>query len=198
MESLRERKKRETRLKVLTSAQQLFLDKGFDATSVNQIAATAGISRASLFNYFPAKADILQAMAKDTEGRLVALVDHYRTRPGSTAQRIEALFAYAGKVAGQTAGLTRLVYAEGARRAPDTAQLGVLTSAFADLLLAGRAQADVRVGLAVEPMAEILSSAFMAGILGWFDETADQTHAHFRRRAKLIIELIAEPGDDPG
>jgi len=40
-------------------AQQLFLERGFDRTSVDDIALTAGISRRTFFRYFPTKADVL-------------------------------------------------------------------------------------------------------------------------------------------
>jgi mycofactocin system transcriptional regulator len=40
-------------------AQRLFLRRGFDQTSVDDIAAAAGIGRRTFFRYFPTKADVL-------------------------------------------------------------------------------------------------------------------------------------------
>ncbi|MEW2354695.1 TetR family transcriptional regulator [Spirillospora sp. NPDC029432] len=40
-------------------AQRLFLDRGFEETSVDDIAAAAGISRRTFFRYFSTKADVL-------------------------------------------------------------------------------------------------------------------------------------------
>lgn len=40
-------------------AQELFISKGFAETSVDDIAAVAGISRRTFFRYFPTKADVL-------------------------------------------------------------------------------------------------------------------------------------------
>ena len=40
-------------------AMKLFLDQGFDGTTIDQIAATAGISRRSFFRYFGTKEDIV-------------------------------------------------------------------------------------------------------------------------------------------
>ncbi len=44
---------------VIAVAMELFLDKGFEATTFDDIAAAAGISRRSLFRYFGTKEDIV-------------------------------------------------------------------------------------------------------------------------------------------
>jgi len=41
------------------AASDLFLERGYHHTSVDDIASRAGVSRATFFNYFPAKADVL-------------------------------------------------------------------------------------------------------------------------------------------
>ena len=41
------------------AASELFLEQGYHQTSVDDIASRAGVSRATFFNYFPAKADVL-------------------------------------------------------------------------------------------------------------------------------------------
>ena len=41
------------------AALELFLEQGYDSTTVDQIAQRAGVSRATFFNYFSSKADVL-------------------------------------------------------------------------------------------------------------------------------------------
>ena len=52
---LRERKKERTRQVIIESAWELFLKKGYDATTVEEIAEAAVISRRTFFRYFPNK-----------------------------------------------------------------------------------------------------------------------------------------------
>lgn len=54
----RQRKKNATRDRIRTSALRLFGAQGYDATTVEQIAAAAGVSHMTFFRYFPAKEDV--------------------------------------------------------------------------------------------------------------------------------------------
>ena len=60
-EGLRERKRRETLQRIAEVGLQLFLAKGYEATTLDEIAAAAGISRRTFFYYFKSKDDILLA-----------------------------------------------------------------------------------------------------------------------------------------
>ena len=60
-EGLRSRKRRETRARITSAALALFLEKGFEATTVDEIAAAADVSKRSFFDYFPAKDEVIAA-----------------------------------------------------------------------------------------------------------------------------------------
>jgi AcrR family transcriptional regulator len=58
-EGLRERKRRETRQRIAEVALRLFLADGYNGTTLDAIAAAAGISRRTFFSYFKSKDDII-------------------------------------------------------------------------------------------------------------------------------------------
>ncbi len=75
---LRERTRRAVRTELANSAIDLFLMQGFEATTVDQIATAAGLSRRSFFRYFASKDDVLVDQLS-AAGAMIA--DDVRTRP---------------------------------------------------------------------------------------------------------------------
>jgi AcrR family transcriptional regulator len=77
-EGRRARKRRETRDRIADAAMKLFLDRGYEATTMDEVADAADVSRRSLFDYFPTKEDVLFARQDDF---VIALGDELRKRP---------------------------------------------------------------------------------------------------------------------
>jgi AcrR family transcriptional regulator len=75
---LRERKRQQTRERLSRAAMALFLERGFEATTLDDIAAAADVSRRSFFHYFASKEDVVFAWHEEITAALIAAV---ATRP---------------------------------------------------------------------------------------------------------------------
>ncbi|HEV8105074.1 MAG TPA: TetR/AcrR family transcriptional regulator, partial [Gaiellaceae bacterium] len=85
---LRERKKQQTRRLLADTARQLFVDRGFDAVTVAEIAHAADVSEPTVRNYFPRKEDIVFSGLEGFEDELLTVI---RKRP--TGQTVFEAFA---------------------------------------------------------------------------------------------------------
>ena len=65
--SRRERRRFETRAKLLAAALELITTKGYVATSIDDIARLADVARGTALNYFPLKEDYLSAIVVERQ-----------------------------------------------------------------------------------------------------------------------------------
>ncbi|MET9700224.1 TetR family transcriptional regulator [Streptomyces sp. NPDC006529] len=87
---LREAKKQRTRQQLAATALELFLERGFDAVSVADVAAAAEVSKPTLFRYFPSKEDLLLDRFADHQDEAARVV---RERPSGQTP-VEAVHAH--------------------------------------------------------------------------------------------------------
>ncbi|MGI5417357.1 TetR family transcriptional regulator [Actinomadura luteofluorescens] len=78
---LRERKKMRTRQAIATAALRLFAERGYEETTIADIAAAADVSPRTFFSYFPSKEDVIFAEIDD---RLAEVAERLRRTPGES------------------------------------------------------------------------------------------------------------------
>jgi AcrR family transcriptional regulator len=74
-EGLRERKKRLMRQQLSDTATAMFLERGFDAVRVAEVAAACGVSEKTVFNYFPVKEALVMDRLETMLAALRGLAD---------------------------------------------------------------------------------------------------------------------------
>lgn len=119
----RERRKEARPGELLDAALDLFVEKGFAATRSEEVAARAGVSKGTLFLYFPSKEELFKAVVRENiSGRFREWNDEFEAFDGDSADMLR----YCMKVwwdrlgAGRASGITKLVISE-ARNFPDIA-----------------------------------------------------------------------------
>jgi AcrR family transcriptional regulator len=85
---VREDKKRRTRARLESAALDLFAARGYERTTVQDVASDAGVSARTAFRYFPTKADLVFGNAETDLAALRALLAAQdRSRPALEAAR---------------------------------------------------------------------------------------------------------------
>lgn len=114
------RKKSESRrIKILKTATKLFLKKGYEKTSMDELTNKLGYSKATIYNYFPSKKDLfIQAIHEVTINnakKIFAVLAKLRSQPEEFWATLHAVgTSYLQlQLSNEVMGLTRIIIAEG-------------------------------------------------------------------------------------
>jgi TetR/AcrR family transcriptional regulator len=119
----RERRKDARPGELLDAALELFVEKGFAATRSEEVAARAGVSKGTLFLYFPSKEELFKAVVRENiSGRFPEWDEAFRSFEGSSADMVrQCLQVWWDRVGtSKASGLGKLIMSE-ARNFPDLA-----------------------------------------------------------------------------
>jgi TetR/AcrR family transcriptional regulator len=123
VQAKRERRKEARPGELLDAALDLFVEKGFAATRAEEVAARAGVSKGTLFLYFPSKEELFKAVVRENiSGRFQEWNQEFERFEGNTPDMLR----YCLKVwwerigASRASGITKLIISE-ARNFPDIA-----------------------------------------------------------------------------
>ena len=108
---------------LLDAALDLFVEKGFAATRSEEVAARAGVSKGTLFLYFPSKEELFKAVVRENmSGRFAEWQEEFETFEGSTADMVRYCMRVWWERIGATraSGITKLMISE-ARNFPELA-----------------------------------------------------------------------------
>jgi AcrR family transcriptional regulator len=189
-DGLRERKKARTRASIREHALRLFREQGYQATTVEQIAAAAEVSPSTFFRYFPAKEDVV--LQDDMDTRMIEALERQPAGLGpiaavrAAAQEVFTSYNAADlDVIRETTRLTFTVPEIRARALDELARtIGVIAEAVAKR--AGREPDD----LAVRTMAGAIIGVIMSITMPWEGWSDRQTVEDIFQRIDQALALL--------
>jgi AcrR family transcriptional regulator len=164
---------------IAEAASELFLERGYQATSIVDITRRAGVARSSFFNYFDAKADVFWS---GFDARLGAAEI---TLEDSATAVTDALV---GLIAGFTPDALALAITNATAMglAADLERDRALRQARLQRALAARLRRDGAGVLAAEVDAAALAAAVLAALWAWADRSAPSA-----RLEAVVAEALA-------
>ena len=201
-----ERRKEARPAEIVAAALQLFSDRGFAATRLDDVATVAGVSKGTVYLYFESKEQLFEAVVREAVApniaRAEALVDGFE---GPTPDLLRGLFAFVGDVLETPlTGVMKLIVSESGNF-PQLARMYadlVLRRAFALLrriLERGIARGefhlmdlDATVPLVVAPV--LLLGVWKHSFGAHTELTLDRRRVIEAHCENLLRALAAEPG----
>lgn len=174
----------DTRTRILEVAARLFVERGFEATSVRDIAAVIGISNPSLYHHFSSKGALLEQLLAEPLARSQQAMQEASSLTGPARTRriltglLEALEVHNGVAVAalRSAGSTEVA---------EHALAAAARPMVYDLLLQEVAEddADLRVRMIVGAVEQVVVELMLAA------ETSDDFITELRARRDVIVEL---------
>jgi AcrR family transcriptional regulator len=206
----RERRKEARPGELLDAALDLFVEKGFAATRSEEVAVRAGVSKGTLFLYFPSKEELFKAVVRENlSGRFAEWEDEFRNFQGTTAEMVRYCMKVWWERIGATraSGITKLMISE-ARNFPELAafyQQEVIrpgTDLLRRILQRGVDSGEFRAidvdyavfGL-VAPMIFLIMMKHSLGACAPQDYQLDPEHYVQTQVDLLLLGLCARPGE---
>ncbi len=186
MSGRRERKKSETRARILNAAIALMTERGYDAVKVEDIAARADVANATFFLHFPTKASLLAAFNEQVSQKIAERLDSFTL---GAVDKLELVRALVLDEWSRHGGLLRKIVADAANQ--DGAGLIASSESLVDLVagIVQEGQQADELAREFEPglVAAALVSAWRASTIQW---AATGDGAAARRANRQALDLI--------
>ena len=193
-EGRRERKKRELRMRIYEAARELFLEYGYESTTIAQIAEAADVAPATFFNHFTSKFAVLSEMTSEVSQHLEALIGQQLGRRASAQERILGFADSVASEVARTQGLARDVLLElmrgRARPEEEVPYLSPVHEPFATIIREGQQAGEVRLDLDEVFLAEMALGALNVAIIHWMNDPEFPLEKWLHQAAAFISEAI--------
>lgn len=193
--SRRTRNKMRTREAILNAARECFGANGVSGTTMDQIAHEADVARATLFNYFPSKGDIVAALVEDLDEAFYRKIEFLRQKPMTLAQRLERLLRTTGKEMEESPPYIRTIVGAselGWNENAGAVRFGRLIDEFQKLLEDGLATGEVRDDFPVRVLAELATSCLVGIVHNWRLDEAYPLASRMAEAGRFLVQTMVK------
>ncbi|EHQ89642.1 TetR/AcrR family transcriptional regulator [Desulfosporosinus youngiae] len=184
-----ERKKKETRQKIIKAALDLIQRQGFDKTTMEQIAEEADVARKTLYNHFPVKEAIVdeyvrslsRRFTQETYAKLPNLPDT-RSRLLETLDKVYEQVEINPEIIGISMGYRLKNMLQG-----EEYQSGGTQSLIAEIIRLGRQAGEIRQDIKAELLVKQLDILRGAVVMDWLNNPSG---IELRQEMALLVDLF--------
>jgi AcrR family transcriptional regulator len=178
MLSRRAQNRARLRESILEAATSLFAARGFDVVTMNDIAVKAGVVRATVFNHFPSKHSLIEAITEDVFGYYTAIVERaLAEEDASVPALLTTLLVHMGEGIESAQQFYSGVFREILRvrvgldaRTSSQSLRGAALEQLEALTERGRARGELRTDIDARQLARGLDALSMGTIIDWLYE----------------------------
>ncbi|MFC9898007.1 TetR/AcrR family transcriptional regulator [Nocardia sp. NPDC127579] len=163
----RERRKMETRNRLLDTALTLFATQGFEATTIDRIAEQADVARQTVLNYFPRKEEFVRAWVDRRQERLSNLLREETFRDLPARERLTGLVRRMAGYDEQESRVARAISDGWLRRDSGFFAAAIAPSALAEAVRLGQRHGDFDPAIDADLAAEVVYDCYLQTLNRW-------------------------------
>ncbi|MFF7635596.1 TetR/AcrR family transcriptional regulator [Kitasatospora sp. NPDC008050] len=171
----RERNKQRVRERLYAAAVELFVDKGYDHTSIDEIAERADVARGTFFNYFQRKEDLISAWTERRRWDLVTVLAEAQSQGDSPIEQLTRCVAALGQLNQEEHDLTVAMLTAWVRAGRPILEEPYVADIFAQIVKAGIAQGELSPDLVPAQVGNVLRDVYLGALYRWVSEP-ETTH----------------------
>ena len=196
----RHRRRQESHARIRSAARSLFLERGVDATTIDEIAAEAEVSQKTFFNHFATKQVLLRELARSVVGHFEQLLSQVCKETDAVEARLEGFFLAVASEVETSRVLTRDMLHQIIRGASGEGagsdELRRVRAGFREVLAEGRLEKPTLGPEAqIEIQADLVTGAFIGVILQWLNEPSYPLRERMRETARFLGAALAASPD---
>lgn len=170
----RERNKQRVRERIYYAALALFTEKGYDQTSVDEIAEAADVARGTFFNHFQHKEDIISAWGEERRKRLIVyLEEHKPVERESRLARLHECMCILAKINQEEQALTSAMLTAWVRAGRPLVEEPYVARIFAGILADGIRTGELRSTVDPDRAGAVLRDIYFGALYLWSQPSAD-------------------------
>lgn len=189
----RERNKQRVRERLYLAAVELFVEKGYDQTSIDEIAERADVARGTFFNYFQRKEDIISAWG---ERRRAALVTGLEESGASTAGAIAGLrqcLAVLIRINQEEPRLTAAMLTAWVKAGRPILEEPHVAEVFGEIVASGVAEGELNPGMSPLGVGNVLRDVYLGALYRWANQSPDtDATGSLAEELQQILQLLLD------
>jgi len=185
----RDRKKLETRDRIFECAIALFASRGYDATTIEDIGDCADVARATVFNHFARKEDIVFEWIARRRAEMATILAGREQQASDTASRLRRAFRALAHVYEDDPATGRAMVRAFLRvGGPLVAYTSETPALLADAIHAGRERGEIQPDVDPTRAGLVLFDAYLGVLYRWVDE--EQGRPALEEELTATVELV--------
>ncbi|MDO0929414.1 TetR/AcrR family transcriptional regulator [Streptomyces sp. TG1A-8] len=171
------------------AAIELFVEKGYDHTSIDEIAERADVARGTFFNYFQRKEDIITTWGERRRAALVTGLDEDSVFTPSSIARLHRCMAVLVRINQEEPQLTTAMLTAWVKAGRPILEEPYVAEVFARIVDSGMRQGELDPGMSPIIVGNVLRDVYLGALYRWANRSSGTTTS-LAEELQQILRLL--------